>query len=239
MHSCFSLSLMCGICCCCCCCFGDVTPEALAAGPLGRRGPDRTQLQALDLPSCSSPRGLLLGASVLHHRGLFAPQPLRSASGDLVLLWNGEIFAGLAVPPGENDGVCLLAALEAATPSEEALFGVLGRLRGPFAFVLLHRPSARLFFGRDSLGRRSLLVGRSPGGHLHLSSVLLPNSPPDTEELPPVGLLRWRLGDGQLLLRPWDFAPEARAREFSASLDRFEEKNCPTTLYRNFSSKLG
>lgn len=206
---------MCGIFCCCSCCFGDTTVETLATGPLGRRGPDRTHLQAVAIPSTSStaPSSLNLAASVLHHRGPFTPQPLCSASEDLVLLWNGEIFDGLDVASEENDTRCLLNALEAAGGSEEALFAVLASIRGPFAFALLHRPSASLLFGRDSLGRRSLLVGRSKRDHLHLCSVLLPSSPPETAELPPIGLFRLRLSDGQLLLRPWDFAANIRAGE--------------------------
>jgi hypothetical protein len=42
------------------------------------------------------------------------------------------------------------------------LLRVLLRLRGPYAFVFLHKASNRIFFGKDPIGRRSLLVQVRP-----------------------------------------------------------------------------
>ncbi|KAH8835386.1 asparagine synthase-domain-containing protein [Flagelloscypha sp. PMI_526] len=63
-----------------------------------------------------------------------------------VLCWNGEIFNGLSVDPEENDG------------HPEDIPSVLAQVEGPYALVFYHKASSRLFWARDILGRRSLLI---------------------------------------------------------------------------------
>lgn len=100
------------------------------------------------------------------------PQPLVSETGD-VLLWNGEIFDGLEVSPEpltsanradsctrkvgehENDGVKLLEKIQRLGP--ERFLEAIGPVEGPYAFVYFQAAQKRLWFGRDPLGRRSLL----------------------------------------------------------------------------------
>lgn len=73
-----------------------------------------------------------------------------------VLLWNGEVFGGaISVPPDDLDTDHVAAALCAAP---DAVPAVLARLHGPFAFVYWQAQHRRLWFGRDPLGRRSLLL---------------------------------------------------------------------------------
>ncbi|VDC01867.1 unnamed protein product [Peniophora sp. CBMAI 1063] len=74
-----------------------------------------------------------------------------------VLCWNGEIFDGLNISVHENDGARLSAALSSLS-SPEQLVELFGALEGPYAFAFYHRASRRLFFARDPLGRRSLLL---------------------------------------------------------------------------------
>ncbi|GAB4823023.1 hypothetical protein N2152v2_010069 [Parachlorella kessleri] len=90
-------------------------------------------------------------------------------AGDTALLFNGEVFSGLEVPPGANDGKALLEALsrpDADVPT------VLSRLRGPWAIALWHGPTQTMWYGRDVIGRRSLLVHlpRPSDGRLILAS---------------------------------------------------------------------
>lgn len=73
------------------------------------------------------------------------------------LCWNGEVFDGLEVLGDENDGAKLFQEL-CAVKSDEGLVEVLGSLEGPYAFVFYHADLQSLYFGRDPLGRRSLLV---------------------------------------------------------------------------------
>ncbi|KAL1729765.1 asparagine synthase-domain-containing protein [Schizophyllum commune] len=74
-----------------------------------------------------------------------------------ILCWNGEIFDGLKMSATENDGVKLFEALGSLTSVEEvsALFSTL---EGPYAFVYYQHRTRCIIYGRDPLGRRSLLV---------------------------------------------------------------------------------
>ncbi|KAG0262418.1 hypothetical protein DFQ27_002344 [Actinomortierella ambigua] len=104
--------------------------------------------------------------AVLHLRGDSVCQQPHVSPLDNILLWNGEVFDGLIVGQHDNDGKVLMDALEAVAGAdplehERQLLAVMSRIEGPFAFVYYHNVSKRLFFGRDCLGRRSLLWHRS------------------------------------------------------------------------------
>lgn len=83
-------------------------------------------------------------------------QPHVTESGN-VLCWNGEIFDGLDVRPEENDGVKLFTAMNNLEDASHVV-PLLGTLEGPYALVYYHHQSRKIFFARDPLGRRSLLV---------------------------------------------------------------------------------
>lgn len=113
-------------------------------------------------------------------------QPLTSPDGRLILAWNGQIFdwdtstansdhatsSKVRLDSGANDGLILLDRIQhlladanggdGAASSEQAINAALAEVEGPYAFVLLDRLESRLYFGRDPLGRRSLLLYRSP-----------------------------------------------------------------------------
>lgn len=95
-------------------------------------------------------------ASELRLRGeSFITQPHLKAGN--ILCWNGEIFDGMPISLNENDGVVLMDALS-ELDDPDAIPKWLGNIEGPYAFVFYHRASQRLYFARDPLGRRSLLV---------------------------------------------------------------------------------
>ncbi|KAL8286907.1 hypothetical protein RQP46_003913 [Phenoliferia psychrophenolica] len=94
--------------------------------------------------------------SVLHMRGdIVTPQPFEAPNGD-VLLWNGEIFDGLAVGPSENDGQVLFDTILREGPTN--FFAAIRLVEGPYAFVYYQKLHNRIYFARDPLGRRSLLL---------------------------------------------------------------------------------
>ena len=81
----------------------------------------------------------------------------------------GELYHGLDVPAGGNDGTVLFAALvaackktdESSAKGEDATHPVvqlLMRQRGPYALAFWHAQSQQLYFARDPFGRRSLLA---------------------------------------------------------------------------------
>ncbi|KAF5337217.1 hypothetical protein D9611_003371 [Ephemerocybe angulata] len=126
------------------------------------RGPDR---QSSIVRRISDPQDLKrpvrtaeFYGSELRLRGEAAIQQPHELNGN-ILCWNGEIFGGLEVGPQENDGVKLLEALAAAKEADE-IIGIFGRLEGPYGFVYYHAALNQIFFARDPLGRRSLLVHR-------------------------------------------------------------------------------
>ncbi|KAK0546883.1 hypothetical protein OC846_005095 [Tilletia horrida] len=138
-----------------------------------RRGPDSQRSVEYQTEFHS----VLLHASVLSLRGPIevTTQPIISADGRLIFAWNGQIFRHLVkgtddeqsplLDPQQNDGAALLATVESALfnavdPAEanQVVQEVFSKIEGPFAFVLLDTKNVRLYFGRDTLGRRSLLM---------------------------------------------------------------------------------
>lgn len=128
------------------------------------RGPDHVGTAAVDDAATGSCGRLVFAASVLQLRGSQAcTSPVTDDHGN-VLCFNGEVFGGLDVAPGRSDTLCLLAALSAAAAGDArdspsgGVAQVLNQLRGPWSLVFWHAAARRLWFGRDVLGRRSLLV---------------------------------------------------------------------------------
>lgn len=117
---------------------------------ISRRGPT--------FQSMLNEEGFMFGASVLHLRGEFCPQPL--ASERYIFAFNGEVFDPLERynPQTDNDTSHIFHEL----CKGQELRAVLSSLKGPFAFALYDRSSKALYFGRDSIGRRSLLWLEDP-----------------------------------------------------------------------------
>eukprot|EP01063_Lacrimia_lanifica_P014337 TRINITY_DN2094_c1_g3_i1.p1 TRINITY_DN2094_c1_g3~~TRINITY_DN2094_c1_g3_i1.p1 ORF type:complete len:692 (+),score=162.48 TRINITY_DN2094_c1_g3_i1:93-2168(+) len=222
-------------------CFADVKAA------VSRRGPDAFREAAV-----LDGGGVLCGA-VLHMRGAGAVTPQPHGRQPVLLAWNGEVFAGLGVTPQgtplDNDTVLVYDALARAVAAAEswdardaAVRDVLGALHGPYAFMLA-LPGA-LYFGRDPLGRRSLLWGRSDADIL-LTSVG-PSTPLDAalSEVPTGGVYRlnWRPARGTpdvavaIASIPWAHAiphapqgeggagPDAAVGEYLEALRRAVEK---------------
>lgn len=113
----------------------------------------------------------VLGA-VLQLRGC-QPQPAGAASPHW-LLWNGEVWHGHDIPSHASDTAVVFQHLAAAADADADSSGASGvggagavdpavvlplaRLQGPFAFVFWDGRRQQLWFGRDPVGRRSLLA---------------------------------------------------------------------------------
>ncbi|XP_035988526.1 asparagine synthetase domain-containing protein 1 isoform X2 [Fundulus heteroclitus] len=187
---------------------------------LRRRGPDSNRV--VTATGTDPGYRCVFSAHVLHMRGLLTPQPLQDGAGN-VLMWNGEVFGGVAVDPEENDAAVLSQNLESCRSAAEVL-AVLAAVRGPWALVYHQRAEDLLWFGRDFFGRRSLLW-RSAAGTLTLTSVAAQASGSDGsdgsdgtwEEVPAAGVFRvdlkefGRTGSVSLELFPWDGADSPTA----------------------------
>lgn len=135
-------------------------PAPLEASPplaalISRRGPDSTRTHTATFRSYT----LTFTASVLSLRGAHVtPQPLVDPPTGSVLCWNGEAWRIGDDPllPGANDGEEVFKLLLAAGAGKD-LKDALESVAGPYALVYYDAVAGRVWFGRDSLGRRSLL----------------------------------------------------------------------------------
>jgi asparagine synthetase B (glutamine-hydrolysing) len=77
------------------------------------------------------------------------------------LLWNGEIFASslININSNENDGLKLFDCL-IKTKTEEEIFEIISSIKGPYAFLYYNARNSMVYFGRDRIGRRSLLINK-------------------------------------------------------------------------------
>jgi len=144
---------------------------------LNSRGPDH--LGRLDV-HLDERLSILLTSTVLSLRGNHVTrQPFLDDSLGSVLCWNGEAWKLGSRDVDGNDGAALFNLLihadESDTATEERrqhVLDILRSIQGPFAFIYLDRPAGLLYFGRDRLGRRSLLISEdSQRARITLSSV--------------------------------------------------------------------
>ncbi|MCJ1349818.1 hypothetical protein MMC31_008059 [Peltigera leucophlebia] len=163
---------------------------------LRRRGPDSFKTiqrqilgkrpnSAREANSCIS--YLNFTATVLSLRGnLVVEQPLEDAQSGSILCWNGEAWKVNGTTIVGNDAVVIMNLLVEAVGSHytssmkdkapdgattEAVLDVMSSISGPFAFLFFDAKSQMIFYGRDPLGRRSLLHNIATDGALSLSSI--------------------------------------------------------------------
>ncbi|KAG0198334.1 Asparagine synthetase domain-containing protein 1 [Mortierella sp. GBA30] len=185
-----------------------------------RRGPSAQDTHNIVIKQQheSTTHQLTFYGAVLHLRGdVVTHQPHLSKSGN-VLLWNGEIFDGIFVDHHQNDGRVLMEQLESISDLKdhwEAFLNTMAKIEGPYAFVYFHASSQKLYFGRDCLGRRSLLWHKRGQDDVNVESPFILTSVGYSsfhsdlmalEEVPADGIYRLSLssGDSKDMARyPW------------------------------------
>jgi asparagine synthetase B (glutamine-hydrolysing) len=131
-------------------------PQSIEAS-LTARGPDKQHSDCIIFDNVT----IQLSSSVLHLRGASpeqpTQQPVNDGNGNL-LLWNGEVFGGVSVAHNENDTlvVCRLIGEQVATG--RSVPDVVHEILGPYAFVYWQADTKCLWYGRDRIGRRSLVT---------------------------------------------------------------------------------
>jgi asparagine synthetase B (glutamine-hydrolysing) len=148
---------------------------------LANRGPDFLgQVTRSVSPGIDGelPISLTFTSTVLALRGdHLAQQPFKHPEHGSVLCWNGEAWKIDDHAVEGNDGEEIFARLAANTCVEAEqrrayTIDVLRGIRGPFAFLYYDAPGKCLYYGRDRLGRRSLLVNQSEAiGGIAFSSI--------------------------------------------------------------------
>ena len=74
-----------------------------------------------------------------------------------IIAFNGEIFGSVGGLPRSDS----LTRLDAANGDAAVITNVFSSLRGPWCIVYWHNTTRHLWFAKDVLGRRSLLIGFS------------------------------------------------------------------------------
>ncbi|KAH9884686.1 asparagine synthase-domain-containing protein [Xylariomycetidae sp. FL2044] len=142
---------------------GQVPISAALKQALCNRGPDhfgQTHRQIGSVAPDTRAVHLDFTSTVLALRGdHIAKQPLESPATDSVFCWNGEAWRIGGATVDGNDGEAIFAKLGDARAEARELdtLDVLRSIEGPFAFVYYDAEGKSLYFGRDRLGRRSLL----------------------------------------------------------------------------------
>lgn len=168
---------------------------------LRSRGPDccSAHLHEKPLPYRSFSTGerlrstyLSFFSTVLHLRGANrVPQPYRAGWQHKLLCWNGEAWSIGGNPIVDNDTQQVFALLEAAVNTETVgwdgqrpeqvhrqariISRYMSHIAGPYSFVFYNPLHGILYFGRDFLGRRSLLTKSTSDGGILISSVAAPS----------------------------------------------------------------
>ncbi|KAK6854093.1 Asparagine synthetase domain-containing protein, partial [Apiospora arundinis] len=149
---------------------------------LVNRGPDHLGRleREIPLPNVAPGFRIALGftSTVLALRGdHVAKQPLQHADSESVLCWNGEAWKIDDQVVSGNDGEAIFGRIvqcenSTAEDRQKHILNSLRNIQGPFAFVFYDSASQCLYFGRDRLGRRSLLMRDEPDAQsLSFSSV--------------------------------------------------------------------
>ena len=163
---------------------GYITPDTNTKRLLQNRGPDNTGQHQTIIESnitgtneASRQSYATFLSTVLALRGKdVVQQPLRDDAIGSVLCWNGEAWSVSGDMIEGNDSLLIFKELlDKCAGSKDAstrnVVDFLASLRGPYALVFYDACNNRLYYGRDCLGRRSLLRKSTSDGTLVLSSV--------------------------------------------------------------------
>lgn len=195
---------------------GHRPPSNALSDDLQRRGPDGTDSisPSVNLETTPSRKFgskmhertyfLTFLSTVLSLRGDSAVrQPLRDLESGSLFCWNGEAWNIGNQPIQGNDAESVfdvfLNAVKShssnaddgpASPkhSVQAVIDTLCSITGPYAFVFYDAQSHRVFYGRDALGRRSLLIRRHSEMSVVLSSISDPTDSGEWMEVEADGL---------------------------------------------------
>ncbi|KAK4226727.1 hypothetical protein QBC38DRAFT_528192, partial [Podospora fimiseda] len=159
-----------------------------------------------------------LTSTVLALRGgHVTPQPLQIEDVS-VLCWNGEAWRVDGEFVEGNDGEFLFKKMigEGRTPLD-----VLRGVEGPFAFVYFDAEENRIYYGRDRLGRRSLMMRRDEGtGEMVFCSVAEDGG--EWKEVEADGIYAVGFGEGEELERmKYEWVDEEGSEDFVSIMSPF------------------
>ncbi|PNF32987.1 hypothetical protein B7P43_G16500 [Cryptotermes secundus] len=197
---------MCGIYCCLKCNADNRSSREDIVLPklrdyLKHRGPDCFSEYAIDVGCKWS---VSFAGSVLWMQGFqLTMQPLIDDEYNY-LLWNGDVFNGSMVNQETLSDTVKISQLFSKGNGTEIPV-ILSSIQGPYAFIYLDVKRQHLYFGRDRLGRHSLLWSSNSEEGFVLTSVGKRNVL-DFKEVPTVGIFMVDMNSsdlGHIILYPW------------------------------------
>lgn len=191
---------------------------------LARRGPD----SQMHLERTFDTFKLVFYSTVLHIRGeVCAVQPLISDDGRWVLQWNGEIYS----PLGDSDeSLSDTDYMIKKLSSDNYPLKFLALINAEFAFVLFDSLNGYIYYGRDRLGRRSLLQAApskeqlEPAGDANQSLLCLSSVSNYTfnkklwHEVPATGIFKFNIGLSTFEHHAWDQLGHTNTYRISRSI---------------------
>ncbi|XP_055625167.1 asparagine synthetase domain-containing protein CG17486 [Toxorhynchites rutilus septentrionalis] len=179
---------------------------------LQNRGPNHSG------QSSSTPSILLYGTVLWQQGAQICHQPVENER--FSMLFNGDLFIDRD-DMLESDSKWLFEKI-AATNTVEQIGELFRLLKGPFSFILLDRQLQRVYFGRDSIGRNSLLIGITCEGMV-ITSVIGNYALCEIVELPPNGIYYVDVAapNLEINLLPWKITLETSPFDFTALKDIF------------------
>jgi hypothetical protein len=154
-----------------------ISPDKSTVNLLHNRGPDSIKITNAPIERGEEGGSDLYAtflSTVLSLRGAeVIKQPVTDHPSVCVLCWNGEAWSvnGESVTGSDTEVVYGALIRAASTGGRPAVIELLSNIRGPYAIIFWDRFNQCLYYGRDCLGRRSLLKKIATDGSLLLSSV--------------------------------------------------------------------
>ncbi|XP_012140960.1 asparagine synthetase domain-containing protein 1 [Megachile rotundata] len=127
-------------------------------------------------------------------------QPTIDSIGN-ILLWNGDIFSGDLA----QDNICDTDVVLNALQSSLNIMPVFKKIQGPYSFIYFQKSTNILYFGRDIIGRHSLLLKVNTDENALLLTSVASKEISGTIEVPAIGIFAVNLTNLRINLScyPW------------------------------------
>ncbi|EFN83342.1 Asparagine synthetase domain-containing protein 1 [Harpegnathos saltator] len=165
---------------------------------IATRGPDH--LADTHITLSHEWQGYFAGAVLWMQGSNITIQPSLDNNGNM-LLWNGDLFSGSLA----NDDVCDTNTILVEFESTTDIISVLRKIEGPYSLIYYQKSSNILYFGRDIIGRHSLLLRiDNEANSLTLTSVASKKMK-GIVEVPAIGIFAMNLNNSRINLTcyPW------------------------------------
>ncbi|CAL7938955.1 unnamed protein product [Xylocopa violacea] len=155
-------------------------------------------------------------ASILWMQGSsIGEQPALDSIGN-ILLWNGDIFFGNLAQDQTCDTNVLLNSLKLSSN----VLSVFEQIQGPYSFIYYQKSSNLLYFGRDIIGRHSLLLKMDTDENILTLTSVASKQINKIVEVPAIGIFSVNLSNSRMNLAcyPWK-EPDLRFTDIIEALE--------------------